>query len=194
MRCRAIVVGTVALIVALWSVQAAHARQAERSGVKTTVVFVCEHGAARSVIAAAYFNQIAAERHLPYHAVARGTSPQEDLSPATVKGLEADGMAFDRTKPKGLTEADAREAMRIVAFCPVPKAFSSLARATSTTTSRRSARTTATPETRSWRMSRSCSTSSTRDAEDAQRLEHVHSPRAGSFVRIRWWRCAESVE
>ena len=128
MRCRAIVVGRVALIVALWSVQAAHARQAERSGVKTTVVFVCEHGAARSVIAAAYFNQIAAERHLPYHAVARGTSPQEDLSAATVKGLEADGMAFDRTKPQGLSEADARDAVRIVAFCPVPNAFSSLAR------------------------------------------------------------------
>ena len=128
MRCRAIVAGTVGLSLALWSVQAAYARQAEKSGGKTTVVFVCEHGAARSVIAAAYFKQIAAERHLPYHAVARGTSPQEDLSAATADGLEADGVAFDRTKPKGLSETDAREAVRIVAFCPVPKAFSRLAR------------------------------------------------------------------
>src|SRR5215472_1637766 len=61
---------------------------------KNTVVFVCEHGAARSVIAAAYFNRIAAERHLPYQAIARGTSAQEDLSVATVKGLESDGIPF----------------------------------------------------------------------------------------------------
>jgi protein-tyrosine-phosphatase len=134
MRSGSIIAGIVAVNVALWSVQAAHGQPAPNDGdktndrVKTTVVFVCEHGAARSVIAAAYFNQIAAERHLPYHAVARGTSPQDDLSAATVKGLEADGVTFDRTKPKGLSEADARGAVRIVAFCPVPKAFSSLVR------------------------------------------------------------------
>jgi len=90
---------------------------------KTTVVFVCEHGAARSVIAAAYFNKFAAERHLPYHAIARGTSPQDDLSVATVKGLEADGVPFDRAKPKALTAADAKNAVRMMAFCPIPEAF-----------------------------------------------------------------------
>ena len=31
-------------------------------------VFVCEHGAAKSVIATAYFNKLAAERHLPVRA------------------------------------------------------------------------------------------------------------------------------
>jgi arsenate reductase len=36
------------------------------------VVFVCEHGAAKSVIAAAYFNKLAKERNLPYEAVCRG--------------------------------------------------------------------------------------------------------------------------
>jgi protein-tyrosine-phosphatase len=133
MRSRSVIGGIVAVNAALWSVQA-YGQQAPQDrdnasdAVTTTVVFVCEHGAARSVIAAAYFNQIAAERHLPYHAVARGTSAQENLSAPTVKGLEADGVAFDRTKPKGLSEADARGAVRIVAFCPVPKAFSSLVR------------------------------------------------------------------
>ena len=120
MRRLAIFVVLVAFSLLRWSVVAVDAHQAATTGVKTTVVFVCEHGAARSVIAAAYFNRLAAERHLPYHAFARGTSPQEDLSAATVKGLEADGVAFDRAKPKGLSEADARSALRIVAFCPVP--------------------------------------------------------------------------
>jgi arsenate reductase (thioredoxin) len=91
---------------------------------KTTVVFVCEHGAARSVIAAAYFNKFAAERHLPYRAIARGVLPQEDLSTAAVKGLEGDGVPFDRDKPKPLTEADVKNAARVVAFCPIPTAFS----------------------------------------------------------------------
>ena len=128
MRRHAIVVGTVALSLAIWSVLSASAQRARTHAVKTTVVFVCEHGAARSVIAAAYFNRLAAERHLPYRAIARGTSPQQDLSAATVKGLEADSVTFDRAKPKGLSEADARGAARVVAFCPVPKVFSSLAR------------------------------------------------------------------
>jgi protein-tyrosine-phosphatase len=91
---------------------------------KRTIVFVCEHGAARSVIAAAYFNRIAGERHLPYHAIARGTSPQENLSVATVKGLEGDGVPFDRAKPKGLAGDDLSDAVRIVAFCPVAKSLS----------------------------------------------------------------------
>ena len=91
---------------------------------KRTIVFVCEHGAARSVIAAAYFNRMAAERHLPYRAIARGTSPQKNLSVATVRGLEADGVPFDRIKPQGLSTGDLTDAVRIVAFCPVAKSLS----------------------------------------------------------------------
>jgi len=91
---------------------------------KTTVVFVCEHGAARSVIAAAYFNKFAAERHLPYHAIARGASPQDELSVATMKGLEADGVPFERTKPRALTAADTKNAARVMAFCPIPEVLS----------------------------------------------------------------------
>ncbi len=44
------------------------------------VMFVCEHGAAKSVIATAYFNKLAAERGLPYRATFRGTTPQDELS------------------------------------------------------------------------------------------------------------------
>jgi arsenate reductase (thioredoxin) len=85
-----------------------------------TVVFVCEHGAARSVIAAAYFNELAAEAHLDFHAVARGVTPQPKLSAPTVTGLRADGVPFPSDRPRALTEADVRNAVRIVAFCPLP--------------------------------------------------------------------------
>ena len=39
-----------------------------------SVIFVCGHGAAKSVIATAYFNKLSAERGLPYRATFRGTS------------------------------------------------------------------------------------------------------------------------
>ena len=55
------------------------------------VVFVCEHGAAKSVIAAAYFNKLAGETGLRVRAIARGTNPDPQLSPITIAGLHADG-------------------------------------------------------------------------------------------------------
>jgi protein-tyrosine-phosphatase len=44
-----------------------------------TILFVCEHGSAKSVIAAAHFNQLAEQRRLPYHAVARGINPGREI-------------------------------------------------------------------------------------------------------------------
>ena len=86
-----------------------------------TVVFICEHGAAKSVIAAAYFNKLAAERHLNLHAVARGLTPQPELSTSAVTGLEKDGVPFAKEQPRRLTPEETRTAVRVVAFCPLPK-------------------------------------------------------------------------
>jgi len=54
-----------------------------------TVLFVCEHGGAKSVIAAAHFNKIAKERGLPYRAVTLGTAPDADIPAGVRKGLDA---------------------------------------------------------------------------------------------------------
>ncbi len=94
---------------------------AQQAGEPRTVVFVCEHGAAKSVIAAAYFNKLAAERHLNAIAVARGTDPQPELSESTVAGLKKDGVAYPPDKPRALTAADVRSADHVIAFCPVPE-------------------------------------------------------------------------
>jgi arsenate reductase (thioredoxin) len=127
MRHRLILLGTAVLSIA-FSANAVHAQHASASSPrKTTVVFVCEHGAAQSVIAAAYFNRLAAERHLPYRAIARGASPQENPSVATAAGLKADGMPVAGEKPKGLTDAEAADAVRIVAFCPIPDRLARMA-------------------------------------------------------------------
>jgi hypothetical protein len=91
------------------------------------VVFVCEHGAALSVVSAAYFNKLAREQHLNVHAVARGKAPQQDISTSAAKGLKSDGVPSETRRPQALSEKDAARALRIVAFCPVPERYSRLA-------------------------------------------------------------------
>jgi protein-tyrosine-phosphatase len=85
------------------------------------IVFVCEHGAAKSVIATAYFNKLAAERGLPFHAIFRGTTPQDDLSVRAVAGLKADGVAVPPGKPSAISDADVAKATHIFAIgCMLP--------------------------------------------------------------------------
>jgi len=87
------------------------------------VVFVCEHGAAKSVIAAAEFEKMAKERGLAVSAVARGTNVDAELSAPVVKGLQADGLKANVTKPIRIQSADAADASRVVTFGPDLSAF-----------------------------------------------------------------------
>jgi hypothetical protein len=50
------------------------------SSAQLAIVFVCEHGAAKSVIATEYFNKLARERGLPYRPTFRGIDRQAELS------------------------------------------------------------------------------------------------------------------
>src|SRR5260370_12229553 len=85
------------------------------------VLFVCEHGAAKSVIAAAYFNKMAEERGLSQRAVSRGTKPDSTYSPAVIKGLQQDGVAVEKGKPVLVTDADVAKAARVVTLgCELP--------------------------------------------------------------------------
>jgi arsenate reductase (thioredoxin) len=85
------------------------------------VVFVCEHGAAKSVIATAYFNKLATERGLPFRATFRGTAPQDDLSVRAVAGLKSDGVPIPMGKPTAISDADVSGATHIFAIgCTLP--------------------------------------------------------------------------
>jgi protein-tyrosine-phosphatase len=86
-----------------------------------SVIFVCQHGAAKSVIATAYFNKLSAERGLPYRATFRGTSPQDDLSERAVTGLKADGVPIPEGKPSLIASDDVARATHIFAIgCTLP--------------------------------------------------------------------------
>ena len=80
------------------------------------IVFVCEHGAARSVIAAEYFNKLAAERGLAFRAVSRGTSPDPEFGTSTIAGLRGDGFPAPAGKPRLLQPGDLQPAERVVTF------------------------------------------------------------------------------
>lgn len=84
---------------------------------KALIIFVCEHGAAKSIMAAAYFNKLASERNLDVRAIARGTNPDGELSPKTVAGLQADGLSPTESAPQKLTLPEVESAQQIISFC-----------------------------------------------------------------------------
>ena len=91
------------------------------SSAKPIILFVCEHGAARSTIAAAYFNKQAKEKNLNYEAIFRGTDPDTSLSPDTKKGLLRDGFDIKDWQPQLVTQYDINSASEIITFdCTVP--------------------------------------------------------------------------
>lgn len=89
------------------------------------IVFVCEHGAAKSIVAAAHFNRLAEEQHLNLRAIARGTNPDQELAPKAVQGLRADGLVSGETAPKKISKADLVGTKRIITFCELPDDYAS---------------------------------------------------------------------
>ena len=87
------------------------------------VIFVCEHGAAKSVIAAAYFNRLAEQNGLSLRAAARGTNPDLELSPKALQGLAADGLEATEKFPRKLSEDELESAQQIISFCELPEKY-----------------------------------------------------------------------
>lgn len=86
------------------------------------VVFVCEHGNAKSTIAAAHFNRMAESNGLPYRAISRGIQPDPDIPKNIITGLWADGLDVSAWKPKLVSDAEIRQAERVVTLaCEMPK-------------------------------------------------------------------------
>jgi arsenate reductase (thioredoxin) len=80
------------------------------------IIFVCEHGAAKSVIAASYFNKMAKERNLKYTAECRGISPDSVISPGAREGLTKDNMFDPARKPQKLQSSDTANVERVILF------------------------------------------------------------------------------
>src|SRR5689334_5398102 len=92
--------------------------QQESKTAPPKIVFVCEHGAAKSVIAAKELEKMAHERGISIQTVSRGKTPDPEI-PATVRtGLKADGIEIGTMKPVQVKPEDLRDAARVISFGP----------------------------------------------------------------------------
>jgi arsenate reductase len=80
------------------------------------VVFVCEHGSVKSLVAASYFNRSARQRGLPFEAVARGTAPEPTVPRVVQEGLHAVGMDVSAYVPKLFQSSDVSGASLVISF------------------------------------------------------------------------------
>jgi arsenate reductase (thioredoxin) len=81
------------------------------------IVFLCPHGGAKSVIAAAYFNRMAAEQGLPYVAAAAAAEDPYDSVPEAVAGfLQRDGFDVHAFVPRPAEPGEIDRASRVIAI------------------------------------------------------------------------------
>ena len=78
------------------------------------VVFVCEHGAAKSVLAAIEFNRLAEARGASMRAIARGTAPDEVIAPVIVTRLAREDVHLEGETPKAFASSELRGAACVV--------------------------------------------------------------------------------
>ncbi len=91
------------------------------------VVFVCEHGSVKSLIAAQWFNRLARERKLAFVAVSRGVAPDESVPAAVAENLRQDGFDLAGVSPVRLDKRDLDGAAHVVAIGVKSPLFDGLA-------------------------------------------------------------------
>jgi protein-tyrosine-phosphatase len=83
-----------------------------------TVAFVCLHGAAKSVLAAACFERLAEARGVRARAIAAGTEPDPEIAPGVLRALLAEGIDLRGERPRRVSREDLATAAVIVSFGP----------------------------------------------------------------------------
>jgi arsenate reductase len=81
-----------------------------------SVLFLCPHGAAKSVLAAAVFQRLVDGRSLPLRAVCAGTEPDAELAPAVVALLAREGLTPPVDRPLLVSAEQLAGARRVVSM------------------------------------------------------------------------------
>jgi len=81
-----------------------------------TVVFVCEHGSVKSLIATQWFNKRAAEQGLMHRAISRGMAPDAAVPKGIVDKLRDDGFAVEKFMPTRLSSSDLGDTERVISI------------------------------------------------------------------------------
>lgn len=81
-----------------------------------SILFLCPHNAAKSLLAVADFDRLAAASGLPFRAGSAGTEPAASPAPAVVSALRAESIDVSGYQPRSVTEADMAGAHRIISI------------------------------------------------------------------------------
>ena len=79
-----------------------------------TILFLCPHNAAKSVIAAAYCERLAAAHGVTLRATSASTDPC--VSPSVAGALLAEGIDVRAHRPRRVTAEDLARASRVVSW------------------------------------------------------------------------------
>ena len=81
------------------------------------ILFLCPYGGAKSVLAASYFNRIAAERKLPFSATAAAAEePYDAVPPPVADHLQRDGIDVRAFTPRRVDAGELASAVKVIAI------------------------------------------------------------------------------
>ena len=115
----------VALLLAATVMAQQPANPRRQPGAVPTVLFMCPHGAAKSVLASAYFQRAAKERGLNVRVDTAGTDPDPEVSPRVADHLKKSGFDVPVARPRRVTEADMTAADVVISIGCDPKSMPS---------------------------------------------------------------------
>jgi arsenate reductase len=81
-----------------------------------TILFLCPHHAAKSVLASAYFDQLARQHDLPFRAASAGTHPADAVMPAIVALLRTENGEFTPQTPRHVTHEELESSSLIISM------------------------------------------------------------------------------
>jgi arsenate reductase (thioredoxin) len=80
------------------------------------IVFLCPHGAAKSVMAAAYCQQLADQLGVSLDITSAGTEPDAEVAPAVVTLLRGEGIDVASQRPRRVTAEELTAASYIISL------------------------------------------------------------------------------
>ena len=83
---------------------------------KSEVLFLCPHNAAKSVIAATYFDALVEEAGIAFVAKTAGTDPDSEIWPSVIALLGEAGLEVTPAKPRVVQPEDIQRAHRVVSL------------------------------------------------------------------------------
>ena len=116
MRIAAIVLGLVAGATVAAQPQTTAPPPAAPPAKPPTILFLCPHGAAKSVLASAYFQRAARERGLNVRVITAGTEPDPAVAPKVAAHLKTQGYDVPIATPRRVTAADLAAADVVVSI------------------------------------------------------------------------------